>query len=476
TNSNYNNRDNTDFIARILTGIGIRKCFLVYRVYPSFDEAEVREHAMTVARNLYGHAADQYVLGIYRTDEDNTVAAGKRFMTLRPVGKNNLAFINALKSIDSRKLRLELLGSLLENALAKARNFIQQIQCSHNELQLYHDALLTAQSHCVQQALKHFPLDLVLKSFAEIWMAKDPPHVKVMRKTGSIIDWPFKLILNTARRVMGKPVGEKTGDYEKKFKDKVKEDLLQAVNRMHYYTVSSEISVFSAAKDPATRQMLETVEQIRAAKGIKDAQHPHVQQPDEKGQLTFSVTAHPAVSHEQDLLRKTDWQSVLQAILARRDIIFEMSDGIEMELNRLAESFRRKMGLWSKIRQTFFAMLNVVPATVAITYVLSTGDPVGAAGVKVKLTGLFGLHDLYALVAIPTTTGLKKTDLKQLDAMLGPIVLAWLNNKLSDIQDIFEQKITGGIIRAATKTLANSAELTRQIEVNLETCAKAWKP
>ncbi|MCK7503273.1 MAG: hypothetical protein MZV70_03630 [Desulfobacterales bacterium] len=36
TNSNYNNRDNTDFIARMLTGIGRRKCFLVYRCYPSF--------------------------------------------------------------------------------------------------------------------------------------------------------------------------------------------------------------------------------------------------------------------------------------------------------------------------------------------------------------------------------------------------------------------------------------------------------
>ncbi|MBW1849706.1 MAG: hypothetical protein JRJ27_21880, partial [Deltaproteobacteria bacterium] len=74
TNSNYNNRENTDFISEMLTGIGMRKCFLVYRVYPSFEEEEVREHAMTVARNLYGNEADRYVLGIYRADEDNSVA------------------------------------------------------------------------------------------------------------------------------------------------------------------------------------------------------------------------------------------------------------------------------------------------------------------------------------------------------------------------------------------------------------------
>jgi len=71
TNSNYNNRDNTDFIARMLTGIGRRKCFLVYRCYPSFTDTEVTEHAMTVARNIYGGPAERYVLGIFRADEDN---------------------------------------------------------------------------------------------------------------------------------------------------------------------------------------------------------------------------------------------------------------------------------------------------------------------------------------------------------------------------------------------------------------------
>ena len=58
TNSNYNNRDNTDFIAQMLTGIGKRKCFLVYRVYPSFTQQEVLDHAMTVAQGIYGDLAD----------------------------------------------------------------------------------------------------------------------------------------------------------------------------------------------------------------------------------------------------------------------------------------------------------------------------------------------------------------------------------------------------------------------------------
>jgi hypothetical protein len=38
TNANYNNRDNTDFISRMLTTVGTRNCFLVYRAYPSFSD------------------------------------------------------------------------------------------------------------------------------------------------------------------------------------------------------------------------------------------------------------------------------------------------------------------------------------------------------------------------------------------------------------------------------------------------------
>ena len=76
TNANYNNRDNTDFLADELTQVGTKKCFLVYRVYPTFKAEEVREHATTVARNLYGQDAPNQVIGVYRADESN--ARGQR--------------------------------------------------------------------------------------------------------------------------------------------------------------------------------------------------------------------------------------------------------------------------------------------------------------------------------------------------------------------------------------------------------------
>ncbi|MBW2572156.1 MAG: hypothetical protein JRE61_07285 [Deltaproteobacteria bacterium] len=133
TNSNYNNRENTDFIAQMLTGIGIRKCFLIYRVYPSFSDEEVRAHAMTVAGNLYGSDAPCYVQGIYRTDEDNAVAAGQKFMTLRSIDEKDPSFMEALTAVDSNTIRLELLSSILKDVLIQAAQILEHSKISNHE-------------------------------------------------------------------------------------------------------------------------------------------------------------------------------------------------------------------------------------------------------------------------------------------------------------------------------------------------------
>ena len=473
TNSNYNNRENTDFISEMLTSIGMRKCFFIYRVYPSFETKEVQEHAMTVAKNLYGDAADQYVLGVYRTDEDNLVASGEKFMSLRAVGKEDPSFFDALKNIHTEKLRLELLSSILSDVLDRAQEFLGQTTTSRQELHLYLDALQTAQSHCVHEALQHFPVDRVMKRFVDIWMATDPTFVKVMRKTGTIIELPFKILVGTAKKIRGtfsdkeKPVAK--GD----FNDVIKEDLLSAVNRMHFHTLNAEISVSAALKDPVTRRMADAVEEIRAQRGLKNHENPRKEVEDKKGALTFMVSAHPVVFPHQQILRRKDWKSIQQSILSQQEVLSALSHDIEKDLINIADGFRSKMGTWTKIRQMFAAFLNVVPATVAVTYILSTGDPVGAVGIKVKLTGLFGLHDLYALIAIPATTGLKKADQNQLKEMLGPIIQTWLNNKLKAVQDIFEKEITGQMIQHATDALQSSDALITQIRDQIAICKKA---
>jgi hypothetical protein len=476
TNSNYNNRENTDFISEMLTGIGMRKCFLIYRVYPSFQTREVREHAMTVAGNLYGSVADQYVLGVYRADEDNAVASGKKLMTLRPVRKDDLSFVDALMRIDSAGIRLALLSSILNDVLTGAEKFLEQAKISNTALGLYLDALRTAQSHCVRQALSHFPVDRVMKRFVDIWLSTDPPLIRAMRKTGNVVELPFKIAAGVAKTIKNTLTGKEKAFDQEDFGDALKEDLLNAVNRMRYQTLNTQISVLAALKDPVTRRMSDAVDRISAEKGINDPETPRKEIEQEKGALKFVVSAHPVIFPQQETIRRKDWKSIQESILSQHEVISELSLDIEKDLKDLADSFRRKMGMWTKIRQMFAAFLNVVPATAAITYILSTGDPVGAVGIKVKLTGLFGLHDLYALIAIPATTGLKKADQAQLKEMLGPIIQTWLNSKLNAVKDLFEKEITGGILQIAKDTLESSDALIQRIDADIAQCRKVMTP
>ena len=130
------------------------------------------------------------------------------------------------------------------------------------------------------------------------------------------------------------------------------------------------------------------------------------------------------------------------------------------------------MNLWSKIGQTFSAFLNVLPATVAVTYILSTGDPVGAAGIKVKLSGLFGLKDLYALVALPATSAFAQRTRHNWRRLMGPIAETWLNHKLEVIQSIFQDTISGETLEKAERIYSDAdsyiADLNRILAMSVQ--------
>jgi hypothetical protein len=473
TNSNYNNRDNTDFIAQMLTGIGKRKCFLVYRAYPSFTEQEVLDHAMTVARGIYGDFADQYLLGVYRTDEDNNVAAGGRFMELKPANPKGPNFLQALQSLDATRIRIELYASILNDVCQRAETIKDRAEVSLDKLRLYYDTLQMAQSHCIREALKHFPMDRIMRRFARIWAATDPTHVKIMRRTGSVIEFPLKMLLGAAGWAKNQMSPPKSGpSSQKEYVQKLDEDLVAAVTSLHNQAVSPQIAVISSLNDPAAGSMVGRIETVKIRQKLAKGENPRVETSGDGTILNFMIDAHPVILKEQDRLRAREFRSVLQSILAEKETIVGISSDMEKDLKDLADHFREKMGVWRKISQTFWAFLNVLPATVAVTYVLSTGDPIGAAGIKVKLAGLFGVKDLYALFAIPFTTGLKKADRQQIEEMLGQILQTWLKDKSQKVQHLFEEKLTGGILRCAQRNLADADRLISTINDLLLTCTE----
>jgi hypothetical protein len=445
TNSNYNNRDNTDFIARMLTGIGRRKCFLVYRCYPSFTADEVTEHAMTVARNIYGADAERYVLGIFRADEDNRVAAGERFITLQPAHPQGRSVAETLNGLDVQQLRSELHAAVLRDVLRDARDGLARARDSLAELRRYADGLQALQNGCLREALRYFPMDRVMRRFAKIWAASDPPTVRLMRRTGSLVEFPLKALIGAAgwarEKLSGVSLPEKPSE---SFARKLEENLVSATTTLHQQLLSPLISGAAADRErkPAA------------------------------GNAADTVKAHSAVAPAQERLRQKEFQAMLQAVLVRQAEIGDIGSDMERELRGLADQFRSRMGLWDKVGQTFWAFLNVLPAAAAVTYVLSTGDPVGGTAVKVKLAGLFGLKDFYALVAIPVTRGMKKADRRQLESMLGPIAQTWFDCKLRKVQMIFEQEISGDLLQTVARTVSEAEQGIAAVEAAIASAAE----
>jgi hypothetical protein len=431
TNATYNNRDNTDFITRMFTGMGVRPSYLVYRVYPSFSDEEVREHAQTVAGHIYGHGtgAMKNVLGVFRADEDNAVAAGERAVVLQSVSGGRVDLKEALETLDPAPLRRRLLGDMFADATGQAAAMGARVRDLKAHLDQYAQALEYAQDQSVQVALAHFPADRVLRRFAKIWLAKDPNHVKFMRRTGKVVEWPLQAVLKTVQHFSRDDRDSKPPSSEEALERKVEMDLLTAANQLYQKCLEPRLHL-----------------------GAHNA-------------------AAPAVVHAaQAELTAQPWQPVLEVILSRKDELLNWSGQLDAELGALADQLRARMGLLDQIRQTFAALLNVIPATAAITYILHTGDPVGAAGIKVKLTGLFGLNDLYALIAIPATAGMSKADRKQLEQLLAPLARTWLAHKFTVVRELFETHITGRIIASVRTAQVRAAELTAEIDTALKTC------
>ncbi len=473
TNSNYSNKDNTDFITKVFTGIGKRHCFLVYRVYPGFSSEEITEHAMTVARNIYGKDSEKYVLGIYRADEDNSVAAGEKFMQLYAVPDHQPTLSQALQKIDTEKYRTDLLKTLLHDAVQQAQQIHTCCKLSTNALRLYLDALEAIQGYCVQEALAHFPMELVMKRFSQLWLSMEPGPIKAMRKTGDVIGFPFKILVNRVK-VGGKKYPWKNLLPEKQsFKRKMEEDILRALNSLYRQVLSDKIQVTLPDRNPVATRMCSTIETTRNHDRKITDPLPKTNRCMKKGTVTFSVAFPPALLTAQEKLRNSDWRSKVESVREQQNLIISFTDPIDDELKELVAQFRKRMGFLEKSKQTLFALLNIVPATVAVSYIFVTGDPVGATGIKVKLTGLFGLQDLYALIAIPATTGLNKADRKQLETLLSPVAKTWLTSKMDILHHIFSQQITGYLMKKGQEIISESEPVLKEIAEQIDICKKA---
>ena len=105
------------------------------------------------------------------------------------------------RSLPDRPLVISLsapLLTMLADVIEGAAALVGRAKLSLDELRRYAAALRAAQGLCLQEALRFFPMDRVIRRFAKIWAETDPPAVKFMRQTGSVIELPVRAVLGAA--------------------------------------------------------------------------------------------------------------------------------------------------------------------------------------------------------------------------------------------------------------------------------------
>ena len=471
TNTTYNNLENTRFMRQVLTEAGMRRCILVYNCSRTLDDQQVRDHLETTATNLYGGEKEEYLIGCYRTDTSDAVAAGKALMRLRPVQAGAPDIMNLLADLDPRQIRERQIQTMLEAFVRHVRQVVTESKTVQDEIDLYTGALHLTLGRAVQHSLVSFPLKRIMRRLNEIWLETSPPHLKFFRGVGNLIGKPARAILSLVKPSTDGEAREASGTAGTIDPlERIKSDLLGSAGELRDSLMAEEIIAETIAKDPIGVRLITLVDRIRVQRDLNEKELPsrHI------ASATGTVTVHAAAPLCSNKIRRDldhrPWTDTAQRVVAAAKDVLDISEdaALNRELTNLVGEFRRRMNFLQKTRESFFASLNVLPATLGIAYILTTGDPVGGSGIYAKLHGLFGMHDLWALVTIPASAGIDETGRKDLSDMLEPVVKRWIENRSHIVKQVFEETIAGDVIRQMESTAADAAKLILAAEETLE--------
>ncbi len=471
TNTTYNNLENTRFMRQILTEAGMRRCILVYNCSRTIEDAQALAHLETTATNLYGPLKEEYLIGFYRTDTSDDVASGQSFMVLRTIRPDEPDLMSLLRKLDPRKIREGQIQTTLKAFIEYVREILAVSQSARDEVELYAGTLHLAFGHAVQQSLVSIPVKKILQRMNEIWLETSPSHLKFFRGVGSVIGKPARVILSLVRIAQGGEAS-KEGLFAKPIDplEEIQSNLLGAASQLRDGILAAEVIAETIAKEREGSRLISLVDRIRLQHGSKETQLPFRQMAPSTGTVIFHVAAPDCAKESRKALTARPWAKTTERLISTsRDLLNISEDAIlTRELTDLINEFRDQMNFFQRTRESFFASLSVLPATLGIVYILTTGDPVGGSGIYAKLHGIFGMHDLWALVSVPASAGLDETGRRQLSDMLEPVVKRWLENRAVMVRKVFEETITGDMDRELTITLQALDQLIREIKNELK--------
>lgn len=448
TNATYNNLSNTQFIRHVLTDVGNRKVMLIYRCSRAFTDEEVAEHSAIVTRNIYGPDGERWCLGIYRINEDDAIAKGDALMEIRPIGGAR-EIKEVLRSLDRTHTRADFIQSALGDLRRDANKTLQFAKAENLNIELYGDAVRVATSWAVTKALQSYPQAELIHRFAKVWERGQPRTLKIIKSFGKVgvpFIWAARKVRDRFWRDDGPPTMGPTPE------SVLEKNLREAANELRRNILGETLAV------EASRRTL--VNQVDTIKALREGQHrdtPRYEDLD-SGKFNIFVDRPLVLEDAANRLKSSNWITELDRIAEEARIPGQISDRIEEDLATLATKFRADMTWKQKVRETFTAALNLLPALGAVTYIVFAGDPVTGSTIYAKLTALFGFNDLWALTAIPASIGLKAADRHNLEKLLSPIFAAWFNEKAAAVFSILEKRVAGEVLQAGEESLRQAVK------------------
>lgn len=456
TNQTYNNKANTDFVRDAVSGIGRRKVVLVYRCSAAYSDEEVGEHVDEVLRNLFPGSPNprSEALGLYRVDESDEVVKGVADPVVRPLqGGTDLAGL--LDGLDIAEVRRDSLRSQCEGVVGMMGGVLEKSETSRRELVAYRDSVRALASHAVLDGLKNFPQGLLMEQFVKCWREAQPGWVRVAHWGGRMLSSGVNMLRRKLRKDGPLAAQTASADYEKTFRDDFRDCVGKLRAKLSQPMLSVDVS--SAAAEAAA--LREAVEELRKLDGERYGFSEHG-----RGNVQYTVSRPRVISGRLgEILQSTagagDGGWIEQAVSVA---CLDKDADIERDVRALVDETRRDMGFWEKSKEGFWAAAAALPAIGAVTWIVCTSDPVVGTGVAAHLSALFGLGDVYAVLAIPASLGLDKANKSFLERNLRSLYEAWFEKKRGPIARLIDDNVTSCCTRPCDELLeATEAPLAR---------------
>lgn len=456
TGTTYNNLANTQFLGSILHDLGSRKIILVYRCYSTLSGEEVEEHAQTVLANIYGSEGSKWCLGIYRMNEENLVAEGRKSATLHPLNTDS-PIEQTLGALSPHEVRTAFFNESIAKVYSMASAVRDAAESTRLQLDIYSSAVEIATSWAAADAVRSFPQVALLNRFIDIW--NESKHF--------IIKAPVKIMYWIKNLLHRDQTGE---DQLESLKSVFRKDLVESANKLRNQLFAEGFAVKISDNDPNCKQAMENTISLSETDSLQSDKFAI-----EKtlGGINLRVVQPTQIVSELSGKQNDSWELCLNKISEELQTVMEVSSEFEEKLREIARDFRKTLTFRERLRESVTSILPSLTAFTAITWVIGTGGTAAAGGGFIAyITSMFGMSDLLALIAIPAIPGLDKLHRATLAKLVEPIMSAWLEEKTVAVRVILDKHLSSPFLSSANEFAEQVVSPLKKLEMATETLCK----